>query len=137
MAPGAGVVASSMCIEPFAAGQRDLPPHLARERRRSLGEAAHRCQQRVRLRKPCPRQSVQVLKGQKWQYRIVGPGGEMTAEFLPARPDIDAGHFEARQQRYGADLILGVVLGDPPAMSIVEFKSFLIAPLAEIEQGQG
>ncbi len=52
------------------------------------------------------------------------------AELLPALPHIDAGDLETRQQRYRADLILGVILGDAPNMPVVELQNLLLAALA-------
>jgi hypothetical protein len=61
---------------------------------------------------------------------------EMTAEFLPARPDVDARDLASCQQRNGAYLILRVILGDAPAVTIIELEDFSAAPLAEVEQRQ-
>src|SRR5260370_41812902 len=60
----------------------------------------------------------------------------MTAKVLPARPDIDAGDLHSSEQRYRADLILRVILGNSPALAIVELQHLMVAPLAEIEQRQ-
>src|SRR5258706_13604501 len=62
--------------------------------------------------------------------------GEMAAEVLPPRSDIDAGNLQSREQRYRADLILRVVLRDSPAVTIIELQHLPVAPLAEIEQSQ-
>src|ERR1700680_2611384 len=66
----------------------------------------------------------------------MGARSEMISDVLPPLPDIDAGDLQSREQRYRADLILRVVLGNSPALTIVEFQHFLVAPLAEIEQSQ-
>src|SRR5258706_15199027 len=60
--------------------------------------------------------------------------GEMAAEVLPPRSDIDAGNLQSREQRYRADLILRVVVRDSPAVTVVELQHLPVAPLAEIEQ---
>ena len=96
----------------------------------------HRVEQCIRFGTPCARQTVQVLERQKRQHRIVPARSEMAAEILPTRPDVGARDFEPCEQRHGTDLILRVILGDTPAMPVVEFQNFLNAPLAQIEQRQ-
>ena len=60
----------------------------------------------------------------------------MAAQILPARPDVDTGKLEPREQRHGTDLILRVVLGDTPAVTVIELQHFLIASLAQIVERQ-
>src|SRR5271167_2262735 len=134
--PGAGVVAAGVGVQTLAAGQRDFPPYGSAELRRALCVAAHRFQQRFGLAPIRTRQSVQVLQSQEGLYRVIGACHEMIGEILPAQSNIDARDLESCQQRNGADLILRIVLGDAPAMFIVEFESLSAAPLAQIKQRQ-
>ena len=81
-------------------------------------------------------QAVQVLQVQKGQYMVVHAWGQVVAQVLPPVAHIYARQLQPRQQRHGADLVLGIGLVHAPDLFVVDAQHLVVQAEVECKQGQ-
>ena len=100
--------------------------------RAGIDRAEHLC----RLGPPGAAKGIEVLQRQEGTHGIRPPRRHMVGHIAPTVAHIDTREFHPRQQRHGADLVLGIVLFQPPDMLVIGGAHIVVTALRQVEQRQ-